>query len=136
MDQDYSKALECYNRLSDDSIAAGSYQLGLMYYYGKGVSVDYRRAFDLFEKATQEISLRSGKLPFVHHDTDLLTDGPQNILVYRLLSSSEIIGESYYYLGLMYQNGEGSVQNEEVAQNYFKQALTHGCKRASYEIIH
>jgi TPR repeat protein len=26
-------------------------RLGLMYYYGKGVAIDYRKSFDLFEKA-------------------------------------------------------------------------------------
>jgi TPR repeat protein len=51
-----------------------------------------------------------------------------------MITDVELLGESYYYLGLVYKHRQGIFQDEEKAGDFFKLAVSHGCKRAKYEL--
>ena len=50
----YSEALPWFKQASDKGIAAASYYLGWMYYYGEGVSKDNTEAYKWFTKSEQQ----------------------------------------------------------------------------------
>jgi TPR repeat protein len=108
--------------------------MGLMYYYGKGVSVNYKKAMSLFEKAIYGKSTINKKVPFVYLETHLHDDDAQDTLVFCTVTYWKLKGEPFYYLGMMHKNGHGVRPDEEKAQGYFSEALYHRCKRAKHEI--
>jgi TPR repeat protein len=51
--------MECYQNLLDNDIQIAKHRLGLMYYYGKGVPVDYKKSASLFKEAIAYLKLKS-----------------------------------------------------------------------------
>jgi TPR repeat protein len=101
-----------------------------VYYYGKGVLIDYKKALSLFERAICGEVMAIKKLPSVYPQTDLHTDDTLDNLVFCTMSYRDVLGESLYYLGIMHKNGQGAPQDDERAQGYFREALDNNCKRA------
>jgi TPR repeat protein len=136
VEKNYQMALEYYENLADSSNPIGCHRLALMYYYGRGVSVDYGKSFTLFEKAryTDSSYIWNERLPFVYDQNQLDGNVIQKNRVYCTVDGEEIKGESYYWLGLLYNNGQGVSQDHVLAQKYFKKALDYKCERAKYEI--
>ena len=52
--QDYTKALEWYQKAANQGYAKAQYNLGLMYSDGKGVRQDYTKAFEWYQKAADQ----------------------------------------------------------------------------------
>ena len=53
LELDYAKAREYFARAAAEEDAWGYYNLGLMYYYGRGGEVDYASALPLFQKGAE-----------------------------------------------------------------------------------
>ncbi|KAI8888312.1 HCP-like protein [Backusella circina FSU 941] len=134
VEQDYQKAMEYYKKLADNDIKIGIHRLGLMHYYGKGVLVDYKESFRLFERATLDNLWWGEKLVFVFDQNDSYRSSSQRNLVYSTMNKNAVDGESHYYLGLLYKNGQGVHQDEIKSQHHFRTAFEHGCKRAKDKI--
>ncbi|KAI8888324.1 HCP-like protein [Backusella circina FSU 941] len=133
VEQDYQKAIAYYKKLTDVHMSIGTHRLALMYYYGKGVPVDYKESFDLFKKAIPSWGCNLD-LPFVYDRINFDGNNSQNNRIYCTMNTRKVEGESYYYLGVMYNNGEGTPQDKGMAQFYFGEAFKQGCERAKYKI--
>ncbi|KAI8885312.1 HCP-like protein, partial [Backusella circina FSU 941] len=143
--QDFTLALKWYKRLEKSLDGDLDYYerseiyklvqlgLGLLYEYGDGVEQDYKKAIECYKKDVSD-NRRLSSFPFVYDQNDSNESDSQNDQVYCIMSNAEIIDESHYYIGLMYKNGQGVPQDKEKAQNYYRDAISKGCKRAKYEI--
>jgi TPR repeat protein len=135
VEQDYQKALGHYTRVADDYLTVGELRLGLMHYYGKGVAVDYQKSFEFFKRVGIELNpFPSQQLPYVYNTNNVNGDDSQDDLVYCLVVEKEVVGEAYYYLGLQYKHGQGVSDDQRKAQHHFREAFSHGCKRAECEL--
>jgi hypothetical protein len=65
-----------------------------MYYYGKGVLIDYKETWSLFERAIFGILMANKRLPSVYPQTGLHTDDTLDILVFCAMSYKDIYLES------------------------------------------
>jgi len=52
--QDYSKAVQWYEKAANQGMPDAQFNLGLMYYNGKGVRQDYSKAAQWYEKAANQ----------------------------------------------------------------------------------
>ena len=95
---DIEKAMEWYSKSieTDDPDPYGYFQLGLIYYYGKGVDKDYEKAFELFSRSAELYAGRN------NHDA----------------MYSEVLKS----IGEMYQMGFGVEKDLEKAQEYYDRA--------------
>jgi TPR repeat protein len=139
VEQDYQKALEYYTyytTLSNNLRAVGTLRLGLMYYYGIGVAVDYPKSFELFKRAGKEVDTSFyHPLPYVYNINNVNGNDFQGDLVYCLVDKYEVLGEAEYYLGLHYKYGQGVSEDQDKAQDHFREAFSRGCKRAECELV-
>jgi TPR repeat protein len=98
--------LEYCGRSASYENKAAYYNIGLLYYYGKGVDQNYKEALLWFTKVTS--SCRSPKKVHVfieeNSDATKCMTGPSK-RIYSLQPESRIYGEAHYYIGLMYNNG-------------------------------
>lgn len=85
----FDKAFEYYSlalKMGDNSSLL---QIGLCYYFGIGVTLDYQKAFELFEQVTKKTDVTEGE-----------------------------IDEANYWIGLSYLKGTGQIQSIEKARAY------------------
>jgi TPR repeat protein len=126
VDRNYQKALEFYKKLDAYNPLLSKHRQGLLYYYGYGVPEDHNASFKLFENALRGNGWYGRELVYIHT--------LEEEMVYSTMNRGEAIGENHYYLGLMYQRGQGTRQDKVKAQDHFKCAFEHGCQRAKDEI--
>lgn len=146
VEQNHQRALQYYRTLTLDSDPIGMHRLALMYFYGKGASVNYKFSFTILQKVitgrkwTYDIrnfcdeSQYVTEKPFVYQQCNSTGFNPQTDLVYCTMNITRLKGESKYYVGLMYNNGLGVLLDKERAQRYFREAYRDGCQRACSEI--
>jgi TPR repeat protein len=134
VEQDYQKALEHYTKLEYHYLDDGRIRLSLMYYYGKGVAVDYRESFYLFKRVIYGPRISIIVPPNIYKLNRLNGNDSLDNVVYCLTNPIKIDGEAHYYLGLQYKYGQGVPNDQGKAQYNFGEAFSCGCKRAEFEI--
>jgi len=117
-------AVDLLQRCADAECA---YQLGMLYYNGKGVTRDYAKAKQSFE---QSAVLGNDKAETMLGNIYVMGQGvnPNNSLAIKYYFKAADKGNvvAMYALGLLYANGTGVEKNTEEAKKWFQQVLDKG----------
>mgnify|MGYP004610611789 FL=1 len=101
------------------------YRIGKMHCYGLGTEQDHEKAFDWFLKSATEGNkfAQYSLANLYYYGNDVERDLSQAFLWYQKSSSQ---GQPYasYAIAQMYNKGEYVCQSEEIAQRYYKDALS------------
>ena len=101
------------------------YRIGKMHCYGLGTEHDHEKAFDWFLKSAQEGNkfAQYSLANLYYYGNGVEKDLSQAFLRYR---KSSVHGQPYasYIVAQMYSKGEYVSQSEEIAQGFYKDALS------------
>ena len=101
------------------------YRIGKMHCYGLGTEQDYKQAFDWFLKSATEGNkfAQYSLANLYYYGNGVEKDLSQAFLWYQKSSSQ---GQPYasYAIAQMYSKGEYVTENEDIAQRYYKDALS------------
>ncbi len=111
------------------------YRLAVQYKEGKGILMDYQKAFDYFQKAANLGDSQSVyAIGYMHYKG--FGCRQDYALAARLFAQGAYGGRdnSMYFYGLAWRNGYGLPQNEDSAQYWLKKAAALGYKQAILEL--
>lgn len=131
VDDNYPLAFSAYQKAAEHGDVKGSYDLGLMYLYGKGMPVDYAKAKDLFtvaaDKGLSEAMTQLGTMNF------LGVIGPRNdnaaLAWYKKSAELGNVNASYE-MGVYAENGIGMRTDLKEALTYYQAAADKGNEKA------
>lgn len=128
---DIDKALNYYEKV--DSYHWGYYNIGYIYYFGEGGKTkNYVEALKYFETAEEKGSIAAsayiGSI-YLSGGYGVTSDLPKAKKYYEKGAS---MGEKWaqYQLGRVYENGWGTVKNEDMAARYYRLAADQGIRDA------
>ena len=131
VDDDYRKALVSYQLASDQHDAIGAFDLGLVYFQGKGRPVDFAKAKELFQVAADQghaqAMVQLAGLYF--NGVDGSRDEEQALSWYQKAAA---LGErdALYHLGLLSETGVATKLDFSGAIHYYQQAAEKGDAKA------
>ena len=124
----YTRALQGFLRIEPNSKKLKpyvQYRIGKMFCYGLGTEQDYQKAFEWFERSAKQKNkfAQFSLANLYYYGNDVERDLSQAFLWYQKSSSQ---GQPYasYAIAQMYNKGEYVCQSEEIAQRYYKDALS------------
>lgn len=162
--QDYSKSLMWFTKAAKQNVPEAQYKLGFMYYYGIGTKQDSSEAMPWLLKAAachiQESYLLIGKIYLEKKDydngiiwlkKDYETGGKKGIVIiirkvkkrpelrndifkWLLQNKSPKDEKVMFCLGLMYEEGWGTLGNDSEAFHWYVQAADKGHSEACYNV--
>jgi tetratricopeptide (TPR) repeat protein len=126
-DKNYSEAMRQYRRAADLGHANATIEMGLLYYYGLGVSKDFSESVRLWRKAA-DLGSHWGfhNLGYMYRTGQGVPQDPKEAA--RLYRKAADLGNarSYNALGLMYRNGFGVPQDYREAARLFRKGADLG----------
>jgi enhanced entry protein EnhC len=131
VDDNYSEAIKAYEAASVKGDAYGSYDLALIYEYGKGVPVDYQKAKTLFTEAAEKgIDSAMNQLAGMYfYGLGSVRNDQQAISWYKKAADLGN-GNALYTLGLLSETGVGTKLDFPNALNYYQKASDQGNEKA------
>ncbi|KAI8879832.1 HCP-like protein [Backusella circina FSU 941] len=132
VEKNYKKAKKYFKKKNGGLLQ--SFYLGVLYYDGPDDIQDYKRAFRFFQKEIEHRLNDDCRSIFARckNDSEHVKTGEN--YSFTLETRSVFQGEAYYYLGIMYKNGQGTAQNELEAKKCFFKAIEYGNKQAKQYI--
>ncbi|KTD53221.1 enhanced entry protein EnhC [Legionella santicrucis] len=131
VDDNYPKALKEYKEAAEKGDALGTYNLGLMYLYGKGIPVDYQKARDFFaEAANQGVHEAMNQLGTIYfYGLGQARDTQQALAWYK--KAAELgNANALYQLGLLSETGVITKLDFNDALKYYQQSADKGNEKA------
>jgi len=131
VDDNYAQALKAYEQAAARGNALGIYNLGLMYLYGKGLPVDYKKAKDLFtEAAIKEVHEAMNQLGGIYFNG--LGQSRDELQALAWYKKAAALGNSnaLYQLGLLSETGVTSKLDFADALKYYQKAADKGNEKA------
>ncbi|KAK4337063.1 hypothetical protein RND71_043759 [Anisodus tanguticus] len=111
----------------EKNTAAGYCGLGTMYLYGKGVKVDYAKAFVNFNKAAEQGLVEAQyQIGIMYYNGYGVFQNYQEAFKYFFLASQAGYALGYYYLGILHAEGLGTVKSCTNAVELFKNVAERG----------
>lgn len=131
----FAEAAKILEPLAKAGDAGAQYQLGVLYYNGKGVAENEKKAVDLLTRSAQQ-----GNVIAMYQLGNAFTFGNDTP---RLVADADIEAATWYYkaakldnadaqysLGLLFMAGKGLVKSEKEATYWMQQAAKNGHKDA------
>lgn len=120
-----------YSALADAGNAEAQFRLGLMYFTGRGVPENEKRAYDLLLKAANQGHLPAmlqlaNVLTFGQQIPNLISDPDSEAAKWYFQAASAGSAEAQYSLGVLFQTGKGVVRSPEEALYWMRQAAKNG----------
>ena len=134
---DYETAIQKWTKASEDGIGGipSENALGDMYYFGNGVTQDYKEAAKWYKKAAYDHNHIPGSvntaygqysLGFMYYyGQGVLKDYKEAIKLYKM-AAEEGYSDSQYSLGWMYIHGEGVPENYKDGIKWYTKAAEQG----------
>ena len=130
LDRDEEEEGDVYYSLSSLSYGEAAYNLGEMYYYGRGVEEDEEEAHSWYEEYAD---LCNNPSPFYG---EVEPSSPENLAAHEfgllLMSAQEGDADAQFFVGLRYVNGQGVEKNDAEAVKWFLKAAQQGHSDAQY----
>ena len=122
-EENYGKAFNIYLELANNGSIDCQRFIGWMYYTGKGVDKDLRKASDWFSKAADkgDIEAKYG-LGKVY----ISSENYSKSLTILLECANQGFPAALYSLGVMYRDGKGVETDRDKAYMYFKNGMKNG----------
>ena len=144
--QDYNRGLEAYNAgdfatalsewkpLAKRGNASALFNLGSMYYSGKGVRKNYTEAVKLYRLAAEKGDTNAQySLGLLYTKGNGVLKNTTEALKWFLLSAKRGNAKGQRYLGAMYAKGSGVLQDNIIAHMWYNIASANGHETAGVE---
>ena len=131
----YAEAVRALEPLAKSGNASAQYHLGMLYYNGKGVPEDEKRAVQLLTSSAQQ-----GNVDAMYQLGNAFTFGSETP---RLVADADMEAANWYYkaaklgnadaqysIGLLFMAGKGLAKNDKEAMYWMQQAAKNGHKDA------
>ena len=129
--KNYKDAFSLYLSSAEQGYLPAIYSLGYMYFYGLGVDADYSKAIKFYiEAANKNYMKAQAELGILNYNTHLYIDA----FKYFSLAAEQGDSTSQLYLGRMYENGYGIIQDYSKALYWYTKASEQGNKIAKESI--
>lgn len=131
VDDNYSDAIKAYEAAAAQGDAYGTYDLALMYEYGKGVPVDFQKARDLFtEAANKGIDAAMNQLGGMYFYGLGVSRNDQQAITWYKKAADLGNGNALYTLGLLSETGVGTKLDFPSALGFYQKASDQGNEKA------
>ena len=118
---DYKPAYKEFKALAEKGNAKAQYNLGIMYYSGKGVPRDPQEALKWFKlSASQGHPDAQYNLGVLYYSGIVVPKDHKEALKWFNLSAEQGESDAQYYLGVMYDKGEGVPKDYVKAYMWFQ----------------
>lgn len=123
----YKKALSWYLSSAEQGYAPAIYSLGHMYFYGLGINADCSQAITFYKEAAKKNYMKAqAKLGLLNYNEQVYIEA----FKYFSLAAEQGDAISQLYLGRMYENGYGIIQDYSRASYWYTKAAEQGNKEA------
>ncbi|MCH5328112.1 MAG: sel1 repeat family protein [Coprobacter sp.] len=125
--QNYSKAIEWFNKSANQDFSPAQFNLGNIYRLGHGVNKDYSKAKEWYLLAANQGNAGAQfNLGCMYRDG--LGVPPDYTIAYKwfIKSAEQDYADAQNNLGVMYQNGYGVERNYRTSVNWYKKAAELG----------
>ena len=148
VEQDYSKALEWYNKAVNAGNASAMYSIGYMYDYGEGVEQDYSKALEWYNKAANAgNSAAINNIGYMYEFSEGVEQDYSKALEWYNKAVNAGNAAAWYNkavnagnaaamnnIGRMYEFGKGVEQDYTKSLEWYNQAANAGNATAMYNI--
>lgn len=120
-----------YTTLAEAGNAEAQFRLGLMYFTGRGVPENEKRAYDLLLKAANQghqpaMLQLANVLTFGQQIPSLISDPDAEAAKWYFQAASAGNAEAQYSLGVLFETGKGVVRSPEEALHWMQEAAKNG----------
>lgn len=133
VEKDMHKAVEWYRKAAEQGHAGAQNNLGLCYAKGEGVEKDMQKAVELCTKAAAQgnVDAKSSLAEMYYLGDGIEQDKKRAYEIFSEIAEEEDSGESYYYLGRIYEKDSDVVKTDiEKAKECYQKAANKGYKKA------
>ncbi len=124
---DFATALREFRPLAEQGVADAQYNLGKMYYFGKGVPQDYKTAVKWFTLAAEQgIAGAQTNLGLMYYNGEGVPQDDKSALKWYTLAAEQGDAPAQFNLGLMYANGYGVPLDNKTAVKWYTLAAEQG----------
>ena len=135
MHGDYATAERLLRPLAEQGNATAQFDLGGMYYHGRGVPQDYAAALTWYGKAADQGDARAENgLGDMYFDGNGVPQDYAAALTWYRKSADQGHSSAEYNLGAMYESGEGVPQDYAEALKWYHLAAEQGDARAQVDL--
>jgi peptide-methionine (S)-S-oxide reductase len=132
---DFATAERLLRPLAEQGNATAQFDLGGMYYHGRGVPQDYAAALTWYRRAADQGDARAQNgLGDMYSDGNGVPQDYAAALTWYRKSADQGHASGEYNLGAMYENGQGVPQDYADALKWFHLAADHGDVDAQFNI--
>ncbi len=137
--EDYAKALYWFEKAAKQDNGKALYFLGWMYEHGQGVKKDYTVAENYYKKCISvSKDYRSGsllRLGHIHYYGNGVEENYSEAYAYFFASADLGDSEALYYIGWMYEHGQGVGKKDiEKAKEFYRKSAEKGYDKAKEKI--
>lgn len=131
----YSDAVKTLEPLVKAGNAAAQYHLGILYYNGKGVPEDERKAVQLLTGSAQQGNVDAmyqlgNAYTFGNEAPQLVVDPDVEAANWYFKAAKQGSADAQYSIGLLFMAGKGLAKNDKEAMYWMQQAAKNGHKDA------
>lgn len=131
----YAEAVRSLEPLAKSGNPGAQYHLGLLYYNGKGVAENEKRAVELLTAAARQGNVDAmyqlgNAFIFGNDTTRLVADADVEAANWYFKAAKAGNADAQYSLGLMFLAGKGLAKNDKEAAYWMQQAAKNGHKDA------
>jgi hypothetical protein len=126
---------ESQQQLARDGKVQAMYEVGRMYERGRGTAVNFSRAAEWYQKASDAGNVAAkARLGILYYEGRGIPQNHQQ--AYQLLNEAAgaNIPAAQYHLGLMYEHGAGVKQDTNEAMKWYQKAMQGGDYRAKHKL--
>ena len=135
VEQNYTKAFECYEKAADQGHAVAQFNLGLMYLDGRGVNQSSIEGVKCYQKAAnQGYANAQFNLGLVYQDGRGVNQSSIEAFKWYQRAANQGHVDAQFNLGLMCQNGQGVEQNDTKAFEWHQKAANQGHAVAQFNL--
>jgi TPR repeat protein len=136
VEQNFKEAMKWFKMAIENGSISPYYLMGLAYYNGQGVTIDYKQSFDYFSEAAERFGHRDAYV-MLGKAYEIGLGAKQNYdmakLMYEIAAKKEYV-KAYMELGLMYQNINWNASNQEKAFFWLEKAAQENENKAQVRI--
>lgn len=120
---------------ADDGDAEALYILGTVYFKGKRVTRDYRRAATLFRRAAEQgLAIAQLHLAKMYFEGMRIPQNDARCFQWYRVAARQGLPDAQYGLGNVYYGGRGTAQDYAAAARWYRYAAQQGHHDAQYEL--
>lgn len=137
----YADAARLLEPLAKAGNAGAQYQLGVLYYNGKGVPEDEKKAVQLFTSSAQQGNVEAmyqlgNAFTFGNETPRLVADADVEAANWYFKAAKLGNADAQYSIGLLFMAGKGLAKNDKEAMYWMQQAAKNGHKDAKNYVGH